>query len=105
MSNIVKQGDTHSITFTVYETVGSTPTPRDLTDPVATVRVLAKKGTEATVVLAASVGGDPGTVVHTLTGTLPAGTYQVEVEVTQGGAITTAPTTGYETLIVEPDLG
>jgi hypothetical protein len=103
MSNTVKQGDTHSITLTVYESVGGVPTPLDLTG--STVRLLAKLGTETTVILTAALGVDPGTVEHTLTGTLAAGTYSVEVEVTQGGAITTAPTEGYATLIVTPDLG
>lgn len=104
MSNTVKKGDTHAITLTVFDTVGSTPTPLDLTG--ATVRLLAKAGEATTVVLTATLDADPttGIVHHTLTGTLPAGTYKVEVEVTQGGAITTAPTTGYATLIVEDDL-
>lgn len=104
MSNTVKQGDTHSITLTVYDTVAGTPTPLNLTG--ATVRLLAKLGADALIILTASINADPATgkVHHTLTGTLEPGTYNIEVEVTQGGTITTAPTTGFATLVVTPDL-
>jgi hypothetical protein len=103
MSNTVKSGDTHAITLTVFDDVGA---PVDLTG--STVRLLAKLAAGGTLeVLDATLDAAPttGMVHHTLTGTLVAGTYNVEVEVTLGGVITTAPTEGYATLIVTPDLG
>lgn len=101
MSNKVKRGDTHAITFTVNDEAGA---PIDLTG--STVRLLAKlQGGSTLETLAASLGGTTGTVVHNLDGDLAVGTYDVEVEVTLGGVITTAPTDGYATLIVTQDLG
>lgn len=102
MSNKVKRGDTHSIFFTVYESTGA---PKNLTG--ATVRLLAKTETGTLQVLTATLDADPttGKVHHNLTGTLLAGTYDVEVEVTLGGVVTTSPTDGYAQLIVTPDLG
>jgi hypothetical protein len=104
MSNTVKTGDTHAITLTVFNDVGAA---KDLTG--ATVRLLAKLqgSADPATVLTATLDGNPttGKVHHTLTGLLAAGTYDVEVEVTLGGVKTTAPTEGYATLIVAPDLG
>ncbi len=103
MSNQVKHGDTHAISFTVFQATG---VPQDLTG--ATIRVLAKLQDGGSLVeLTATLDGDPttGIVHHTLTGTLDSGTYDVEVEVTLGSAVTTSPTEGYATLVVFPDLG
>lgn len=91
----VKQGDTHNLTLTIGA---------DLAD--ATVRVLARRGSETVEELDASVTDEGGGVItHTLTGTLPPGDYRVEVEVTRDGVIQTAPTEGYARLTVLPDLG
>lgn len=100
--NTVKRGDTNDITLTIKDDNNE---PVDLTG--ATVKVIANPvgGGSAETLAPTVLGSDPGTVVHTLTGNLAAGTYQVEVEVTKDGVITTAPTTGYATLIVEADLG
>lgn len=97
----VKLGDTHTITFTLKDSAGAVV---DLTG--STPRVIARAlGGGAAVVLVSALGVDPGTVTHTLTGTLAAGTYHIEVEITaSGGAITTAPSAGYATLTVAPDL-
>lgn len=95
MTATVKHGDTHDITLTVGV---------DLTG--AQVRVLARRGSAAPIVLAT----DPidlvaGVLSHTLTGTLEPGNYNVEVEITRDGKIQTAPTVGYTRLNVASDLG
>jgi hypothetical protein len=99
----VKYGDTHAITFTVLDPDGA---PVDLTG--ATVRVLAVSARGVgndTIELASSISvAVEGTVVHQLTGTLPVGPYNVEVEVTQGSVVTTAPSAGYATLKVVADI-
>lgn len=103
MSNTVKRGDTHAITLTVKDSAGL---PVDLTG--ATVRLLASitnSPDPAEVLPATITDAVNGVVTHTLTGALLAGTYQIEVEATIGGVITTAPTDGYATLIVKADLG
>lgn len=95
----VKQGDQYDITYTLN---------MDLTG--ATVRLVAGKAGGDPVELDTNIT-DPagGVITHTLTGTLPAGTYQVEAEVTVGGQVVTFPTVQdrgpqYETLVVLPDL-
>lgn len=103
MSNTVKRGDTHAITLTVKDSTGA---PVDLTG--ATVRLLASvnsSGDPATVLPTTISDAVNGVVTHTLTGSLLAGTYSIEVEYTIGGVITTAPTDGYATLVVKADLG
>lgn len=99
--NTVKRGDTNLITLTVKDSAGVAVNLSG-----STVRLLAVpiSGGGATV-LSASLGAGTGTVEHLLTGTLAVGTYSLEVEVTQGGVVTTAPSEGYATLIVTPDLG
>lgn len=101
MSSTVKRGDTHTITLTVRDSENALV---DLTG--ATVRLLAlpTSGGEV-IVLPSALGAGTGTVVHTLSGNLAAGTYSIEVEATIGGVITTAPTEGYATLTVTADLG
>jgi len=104
MSNVVKYGDTHQITFTVKDSDGD---PVDLTG--TTVRVLAVRDDDASktvITLASAIGvAVNGTVTHQLTGTLPVGTYSVVVEVTEGGVITTSPSAGYVALQVTDGLG
>lgn len=92
---IVKAGDTHAVQWKAN---------MNLTG--ATVRLVAKpRKTSIPVVLESSVA-DPaeGVVSHTLTGTLPVDTYQVELEVTVGGEIITFPNNTYASLTVIPDL-
>lgn len=91
---IVKAGDTHSISWRCN---------MDLT--TATVRVIARLGSEVTVLAAAVTDGPTGTVTHALSGTLPAGSYAVEVEAMVNGRKITFPNDGYETLTVMEDLG
>lgn len=91
---IVKQGDTHVVQWKAN---------LDLT--TATVRLVAKPRTGEPVVLATTItDAAEGLVSHTLTGTLPIGTYKVELEVTDGGEIITFPNNGYSSLTVIPDL-
>jgi hypothetical protein len=90
----VKQGDTHA---TVWRANA------DLTG--AAIRLLAVKDDSTVTVLAATVTDGPtGEVTHMLTGDLAVGTYQVELEVTKAGVITTFPNSGFAELYVHPDI-
>lgn len=98
----VKHGDTHPIVIAVTSDGAAV----DLTG--ATVRVLARPvGSSATPTeLAATITNAAGGILsHTLTGTLAVGPWDVEIEVTVGGAVTTYPTGGFERLDVQADLG
>lgn len=77
--------------------------PLDLTG--STVRLIAKRDKAPAVVLPTTVT-DPanGVVEHVLTGTLPVGLYRVELEITNGSTIITAPTDTYDNLRVITDL-
>ena len=93
----VKRGDKYDVTFTVNA---------DLTG--ATTRLLANRQyTTGEPTLLGHTVTDPvnGVVTHTLTGTLDPGRYNVELEATRGGETFTFPSSGFETLQVEPDLG
>ncbi|MDF2916008.1 MAG: hypothetical protein K0S70_225 [Microbacterium sp.] len=92
----VKYGDTHTIAWAVNADLSG-----------ATVRLLFRKvGATESVEAGGTVTDAPnGVVTHTLTGTLPIGHYDVEVEATKSGAVTTAPSVGYERLVVARDLG
>lgn len=91
---IIKAGDTHAVQWKAN---------MDLTG--ATVRLVAKPRTGVPLVLASTVtDAEEGVVSHTLTGTLPKGTYQVELEVTKGVEIITFPNNTYAQLTVIPDL-
>lgn len=90
----VKTGDTYATTWRV---------PLDLTG--STVRLIAKRPRHDPVVLPATIIDAPqGVVQHVLTGTLPVGKYLVELEITNGATIVTAPTDSYENLNVIADL-
>jgi hypothetical protein len=88
----VKQGDTHDVVWTVNANLTG-----------ATVRLLARK--DETVELDSVVtDAASGEVTHTLTGTLPLGLYEVELEVTLDDVVTTFPNYGYDQLLVVRDL-
>jgi hypothetical protein len=90
----VKSGDQYPTTWHV---------PLNLTG--STVRLVAKKpGFPAVVLPTTIVDAANGVVEHVLTGTLAVGNYLVEMEVTNGATVVTAPTDSYENLIVIPDL-
>lgn len=77
--------------------------PADLTG--ASVRLIARRGSNPAVVLSTTVPNPAtGVVEHLLDGTLTVGHYAVELEITQGGNIITAPTDTYENLRVIADL-
>jgi archaellum component FlaG (FlaF/FlaG flagellin family) len=99
----VKRGDTHDIVFTVKNAARQTV---DLSG--SSVRILGRRKGDRTLEvfeLDAELGADPGTVIHTLTGTLDVGVYRLEVEITEGAVITTAPADGWVELQVTSDLG
>lgn len=78
--------------------------PMDLTG--ADVRLLARRPGHPVIVLdSVVVDAQNGLVEHTLDGSLLVGTYQVELEVTRGDLVITAPTDSYANLQVISDLG
>jgi len=98
----VKEGDTHDLVLGVNTLAG---VDVDLTG--ATVRILIRpRGTtDPGQVLTASVtDAAAGEVTHALTGLIPHGAYDLEIEITQGGRITTTPTDGYVTFVVVDDI-
>lgn len=102
----VKRGDTHDITLSVT----SNNLPVDLTGSTATAQARAANTATSdptTPITLAVTITDPtnGILTHTLTGTLPAGQWNVEVVVTAPtGKTTTYPTTGFAVLTVTPNL-
>lgn len=91
----VKLGDKYPISWRVN---------MDLTG--ATARVLTKDEHGTAGVLSAVVtDAQGGVVTHALDGTIPAGVYTVEVEVSRAGQVITFPGDGYGVLTVLPDLG
>lgn len=92
---IVKAGDKYPIEFRAN---------MNLTG--ATVRMIARRpGCAAEDLPAEVTDAAEGLVSHTLTGDLPIGTYELELEVTTAGQVVTFPNSGYATLIVQKDLG
>lgn len=93
----IKQGDTHPIGWTVN---------LDLTGSTVSVKARRDKPEFSTTLSSTVTAVAPGHISHHLDGTLPAGEYQVEIQITLGnGDIVTAPSDSYETLVVLPDLG
>ena len=97
MSNAltIKRGDRHPITLTIGA---------DITG--ATVRLIARPRSGTSIELPCTVT-DPttGTITHVLDGKLDgATTWDVEVEVTDGDTIRTAPSVGYSRINVYLDL-
>jgi len=91
---VVKQGDTYPTYWHV---------PMDLNG--ATVRLVARRGSNPAVTLPSSISNpDTGVVQHILDGTLTVGLYAVELEISKAGQIITAPTDTYENLRVIADL-
>ncbi|WP_420111637.1 hypothetical protein [Pseudactinotalea sp.] len=91
---IVKHGDTHEVSWRAN---------MDLTG--ATVRLIARdRGRDPEVLGCDITDAEEGTVTHTLTGTLPTGSYRIELEVTINGEIITFPNDAYALLTVLPDL-
>lgn len=96
MGNVltVKAGDRYPTYWTV---------PMDLTG--TEVRLIARRGSSPALTLASSITAPTtGTVRHVLDGTLSVGSYAVELEITRGEEIITAPTDSYENLRVIADL-
>jgi hypothetical protein len=105
MTTTVKAGDTYDVTFTVSDDDGAAV---DLAS-VNTHRTIARLSGDpnaTAVILASSVSDAPnGKITHALTGTLPPGTYDVEIELTTFTNVkSTVPSDSYFTLVVLPDL-
>jgi hypothetical protein len=99
---IIKHRDTHALVLGVRDSDGDVV---NLTG--ATTRLLIRprgQAVEGTVLPATVTDATAGQVTHILTGTLAVGAYDLEVEITQNGAITTTPTDGYVTLVVQQDV-
>jgi hypothetical protein len=101
----VKTGDTYVVTFTVTDSDGAVV---DLSS-VASLRIVARLAGDpnATPIVLTGAVSDPlnGKVTHTLTGTLAAATYDLEIELTTFASVkSTVPSDSYFTLEVLPDL-
>ena len=96
----VREGDTHDVSWQVM----ADGAPMDLDGMTAVVHVQLPKGSPIN--LAAIVETVPESepeqwrIRHTLTGTLAAGTYLLEIELTKDGVKATAPTAKNDTLTV-----
>lgn len=99
----IKRGDRYDIAFHIRDAVGVV----DLTG--ATVRLLARHrqtGGPATLLTSVITDVTGGVVTHTLDGTLDAlGMWDLEIEITDGLQITTAPTSGFIEIRTVNDLG
>jgi len=93
----VKARDTHAVTWTINADLSA------VTGVEAHARLV---DSTTPITLAATVtDAAAGEITHNLTGTLAAGRYYLEFELTAlGGKVSTAPTVGYATLIVEADI-
>jgi hypothetical protein len=91
---VVKYRDTHETTWT---------TNLDLS-PATLVRLLAKNIVTKTVIVLDTNPDTNYSVTHKLTGTLPVGDYDVELEATYAGGIVTSPSNGYVRLRVVQDI-
>lgn len=100
----VKQGDTHSIYFRVYDS--ETGLPVDLTDLQSAQGFVRLHG-QAPIPISVTVWGSPvdGMFVHKLTGSLIAGTYSLVVKIKKNDEQTTAPTDEFDCLVVGPNFG
>lgn len=100
---IVKRSDRYQIQFQISDANGFV----DLS--AATVRLLARHrptGGAAAVLVSVITSPLTGVVSHTLDGTMDTpGVWDLEVEITDGADITTAPTAGVVSLRVIADLG
>jgi hypothetical protein len=98
---IVKEGDTHEISW--ITNVDLTGTTVKLTFRKTTRRSgeALPAPTDENVIITDALNGK---VTHRLSGDLVCADYQVEVEITRGLEIVTAPNEGYEYLRVEKDL-
>lgn len=102
-NDTIKKGDNVPVLFRVRDGAGALV---DLSVEGTEIRILAMLGNTTTELVPWELGPGTGEVIHTTTGTLEAGTYKTEVEVTPpDGKKITAPTKSYGKLIVEPDLG
>lgn len=91
---IVKSGDTHPVQWRAN---------MDLSG--STVRLVASPRRGVPIVLDCTVAdAAEGLVTHVLTGTLPVGSYRVELEVSSGSEVVTFPNDSYASLEVIPDL-
>jgi len=92
----VKRGDKHDVKLLIGNP------PMDLSAGVTKVHVKPSTGTDPAQVFNATLSGNE--VLWSLDGTLPVGNYLLEVQVTVGGFIVTAPNDGMMNLIVMQDL-
>jgi hypothetical protein len=91
----VKRGDTHLPVVANMDLSGST------------VKAFARPNGSDTAAdeLAVTVADAGAGLIHVATGTLTAGQYDFEVEVTQGSTVVTFPDSGWDMLVVVQDLG
>lgn len=91
----IKEGDKHNVELTIGNS------PLNLSGGTVVVNVEPSAGGTAQQ-FPASIAGN--VVTWALDGTLTAGRYKLEVQVTVGGSIVTAPSDSYMSLVVLADL-
>lgn len=91
---VVKFRDTHQTTWT---------TNLDLST-ASLVRLLAKNIVTKSVTILSTTPDTNFSVNHKLTGTLPVGDYDVELEATYASGIVTSPSNGYVRMRVVQDI-
>lgn len=93
----VKRGDKHDVRLTIGNP------PMDLTGGAVAVHVKPSSGAAAAQVFPATIDGE-NVVTWSMDGTIAVGKYKLEVQVTLGGFIVTAPSDGNMQLVVLQDL-
>ena len=92
-----------AITIKQHDKVRTTWTVPGMDFTGATTRLLARRVNAPVIELAHTVIS-ADTVEHITDGTLPVANYRVELEISRGDEVITAPTTHYENLTVITDL-
>jgi hypothetical protein len=92
----IKEGDIHNVRLTIGNS------PAELAGGTVKVHVSPSAGGTALTPFDASIAGN--VVTWALDGTIPAGRYKLEVQITVGPSVITAPSDGYMSLVVLSDL-
>lgn len=93
----IKRGDTHVLKFSIEGTGITT-----LTGASGQIHVKPRRVNPTILSFPVSLAGNVAT--WTLDGSLPVGQYDIEIQLTVDGRITTAPSDGYLRLVVLADL-
>jgi hypothetical protein len=96
----VRKGDKRPVSWLLTDV--ATKGPLDLTGATIVIEATPKAGAVIPLTATAAAPATAGRVTHMLSGDLAEGMYSLEFKITSAGQQITAPTTGAETLVVEP---